>query len=212
MSLSLEQMDGSSLPAALPGQFLVLRLHTNPEGPPILRNYSLSGPPGAATYRVSIKLEVNGAASTYVHNHVNAGEVLEVSAPRGAFTLRSGDGPVVLVSAGIGATPVLAMLYALAGAASSREVWWLHGARSRREHSFAKESRGLVRKLARGQSHVVYSKPEPEDQLGVDYDSSGHLTIGLLDQLGVTRNSDFYLCGPPSFLGDFDAGSASMGR
>ena len=211
ISLSLEQMDGSPLPAALPGQFLVLRLHIKPEGPPIIRNYSLSGPPGANAYRVSIKLEVNGAASTYVHNHVNAGEVLEVSAPRGAFTLRPGDGPVVLMSAGIGATPVLAMLYALAGAGSSREVWWLHGTRNRHEHTIAKESRGLVHKLAHGQSHIVYSKPEPEDHLGLDYDSTGHLSIGLLDQLGVTRNSDFYLCGPPSFLRDFDAGLRAWG-
>src|SRR6266403_2208782 len=74
----------------------------------VQRNYSMSGPPGAAVYRVSIKQEVNGLASTFLCNQVSVGDVLEVSAPRGNFTLRPGNGPVVLVSAGIGATPVLA--------------------------------------------------------------------------------------------------------
>lgn len=206
ISFSFEQTDSSPLPAALPGQFLVLKLRVTPGAPPLLRNYSLSGPPGAAAYRVSVKLEVNGAGSSFLHHHVNSGDVLEVSAPRGNFTLRPGDEPVVLVSAGIGATPVLAMLHALAETASPRAVWWLHGARNRGEHSFAKESRDLLQKLARGQSHIVFSKPEPEDRLGVDYDSTGHLDVPLLDQLGVAPGSDFYLCGPPSFLRGFTAG------
>jgi ferredoxin-NADP reductase/MOSC domain-containing protein YiiM/ferredoxin len=200
ISISFEQLDKSPLPAPLPGQFLVLRLRIRPDGPLLLRTYSLSGEPGAGVYRVSIKREVNGIASSFLHNHVNAGEVLEVSAPRGAFTLRPGDGPVVLLSAGIGATPVLAMLHALSSNRSNREVWWLYGARNRNEHSFASESRDLIGALEGGRSHIVYSRPEPEDQVGVDYDSSGHLSMHLLDRLGVARNADFYLCGPPSFL------------
>ena len=113
ISLSFEQLDGSPLPAALPGQFLVLRLRIAPDARPILRNYSMSGAPGANAYRVSVKHEVNGVGSSFLHNQVHAGDVLEVSAPRGAFTLRSSDAPVVLMSAGIGATPVLAMLHSL---------------------------------------------------------------------------------------------------
>jgi|BarGraIncu00222A_1022003.scaffolds.fasta_scaffold04717_5 ferredoxin-NADP reductase/MOSC domain-containing protein YiiM len=211
ISLSFEQRDRSPLPAALPGQFLVLRLRIKPDGPPLLRNYSMSGQPGADAYRVSIKHEVNGAASSFLHNHVKVGDALEVSAPRGGFTLTPGDGPVVLVSAGIGATPVLAMLHALAAVTSPREVWWLYGARNRNEHPFAKESHGLLQKLARGKGHIVYSKPEPQDQLGLDYDSVGRLNVPLLDQLGVARNADFYLCGPPSFLRDFTAGLTTWG-
>jgi ferredoxin-NADP reductase/MOSC domain-containing protein YiiM/ferredoxin len=211
ISLSFEQMDGANLPAALPGQFLVLRLFIKPGAPALLRNYSMSGAPGAAVYRVSVKREVNGAGSSFLHDHVKAEDVLDVSAPRGAFTLSPGDGPVVLVSAGIGATPVLAMLHALASAASRREVWWLYGARNRNEHPFAQESRGLVQALAQGRSHIVYSKPWPEDQLGRDYDSLGHLNVPLLDQLGVARNADFYLCGPASFLRDFTAGLKTRG-
>jgi ferredoxin-NADP reductase/MOSC domain-containing protein YiiM len=211
LSLSFEAMDGSPLPAALPGQFLVLRLHVKPDAPPLLRNYSMSGEPGKNTYRVSVKQEVNGAASSFLHRHVNAGDALEVSAPRGAFTLRPGDAPVVLVSAGIGATPVLAMLHALAAQRSSRQVWWLYGVRNRNEHPFAAESRELLEVLARGQSHVVYSQPEPEDQLGRDYDSTGHLDVPLLDRLGVDRNAEFYLCGPPPFLRSFTAGLKTWG-
>ena len=211
ISLSFEETDGAPLPAALPGQFLVLRLHVKPDAPPLLRNYSMSGPPGGNTYRVSVKQEVNGAASSFLHHHVNAGDALEVSAPRGAFTLRPGDAPVVLASAGIGATPVLAMLHALAAQRSSRPVWWLYGARNRSEHPFAQESLELLQALARGRSYVVYSKHAPEDQLDRDYDSPGHLEAALLERLGIDRNAEFYLCGPVPFLRAFTTGLKTWG-
>jgi ferredoxin-NADP reductase/MOSC domain-containing protein YiiM len=211
ISLSFESPDGSLLPAALPGQFLVLRLHVTPNAPALLRNYSMSGMPGAKAWRVSVKHEVNGAGSSFLCNQVRTGDVLEVSAPRGTFTLKPGEGPVVLASAGIGATPVLAMLHSLAASASPREVWWLYGARNRSEHPFAQESRELLKALARSRSHVVYSKPTPADQIGRDYDSAGHLDTPLLDRLGVVRNADFYLCGPPSFLRSFTEGLKTWG-
>ena len=211
VSLYFEQPDGTSLPVALAGQFLVLRLRTTPDGPMLLRNYSMSGTTGAGTYRVSVKREVNGVVSSYLYDHVHAGDILEVSAPRGGFTLRSGDAPVVLLSAGIGATPVLAMLHSLSSAASRREIWWIYGARDRAEHPFAKESRGLLETLVNSRSHIVYSKPISEDKLGVDYDSVGHVDTPLLDRLGVARDADFYLCGPPSFLRDLTAGLKTWG-
>jgi ferredoxin-NADP reductase len=171
----------------------------------------MSGAPGANVYRVSIKHEANGVASTFLHNQVSVGDILEVSAPRGSFTLRPGDGPVVLLSAGIGATPVLAMLHTLASAASSREVWWLYGARSRDDHPFAQESRELLTKLARSRTHISYSRPGPEDRLGQDYDSPGHLSMPVLDRLGVPQSADFYLCGPPSFLASLTADLKASG-
>ena len=211
VSLSIEQTDGIPLPAALPGQFLVLRLRTTPNGPMLLRNYSMSGAPGARTYRVSVKRETNGVVSSYLNDHVRAGDILEVSAPRGGFILRSGDAPVVLLSAGIGATPVLAMLHSLSSAASRRQVWWIYGARDRAEHPFAKESRSLLQTLVNSRSHIVYSKPDSEDKLGVDYDSVGHVDPPLLDRLGVTRDADFYLCGPPAFLKQLTEGLKTWG-
>jgi ferredoxin-NADP reductase/MOSC domain-containing protein YiiM/ferredoxin len=206
VSLYLEQPDGASLPGGLPGQFVVLRLRTTPDGPILLRNYSMSGMPGTGNYRVSVKREVNGAVSSYLHDHAHVGDILEVSAPRGGFTLRSGNVPVVLLSAGIGATPVLAMLHSMSAAASGREVWWIYGARNRAEHPFAEESRGLLQTLVNSRSHIVYSKPDSEDELGVDYDSVGHVDTPLLESIGVARDADFYLCGPPLFLKQLAAG------
>jgi ferredoxin-NADP reductase len=211
VSLYFEQPDRAPLSVALAGQFLVLRLRTTPDGPPLLRNYSMSGVPGAGTYRVSVKREANGAVSSYIHDHVHAGDVVEVSAPRGAFTLESGDGPVVFLSAGIGATPVLAMLHSLSSAASRREIWWIYGARNRAEHPFAQESRCLLQRLVNSRNHIVYSKPGSEDERGVDYDSVGHVDTPLLDRLGVTREADFYLCGPPSFLKQLAEGLKTWG-
>jgi ferredoxin-NADP reductase/MOSC domain-containing protein YiiM len=211
VSLSFQPFDGPSLPAALPGQFLILRVRVDSDAAPLLRNYSISSAPGASTYRVSIKREANGCVSSFLHRSVKAGDTLEVAAPRGAFTLETGDGPVVLLSAGIGATPVLAMLHALSSASSARQVWWIYGARNRSDHPFAQESRDILKTLAHGRSHIAYSQPGPGDRLGCDYDSAGRLSMALLDQLSVPQNADFYLCGPPAFLSSFTAGIQERG-
>ena len=121
-------------------------------GPPLFRSYSLSGPLSMERYRISVKIEPNGAAGTYLREHVRVGDVLDVSAPRGSFILQSGERPVVLLSAGIGATPVLAMLHALAAARSTRQVLWLHAARDRQHHPFAAEVRRLMPVLTHGRS------------------------------------------------------------
>jgi ferredoxin-NADP reductase/MOSC domain-containing protein YiiM len=200
ISLSFESVDEYSLPAPLPGQFLLLRFRPRPDAAPIRRSYSMSGAPGAGTYRVSIKQEVDGLGSTFLCNHVKVGDVLEASAPRGNFTLRPGERPVVLLSAGIGATPLLAMLHELSSTASHREVWWLYGARDRGEHPFATESRALIGSLQHGRSYICYSRPSVSDRLGQDYDAPGRLGIPVLKQLEVPHDADFYLCGPTEFL------------
>ena len=210
-SLELAPADGLPLVPALPGQFVVLRLRPDPAAPPVLRSYSLSGAPSAQRYRVSVKREPDGVASAYLSHRIAVDDVLEVSAPRGAFTLRPGQGPVVLLSAGVGATPVLAMLHALASEGSRREVWWLYGARDRDDHPFLEESRELLRALPRGHAHVRYSRPRDQDRPGVDYDAAGHLTVAALEDAGVPRDADFYLCGPPAFLRDLTSGLADWG-
>jgi len=211
ISLLLMPADGHPLVAAEPGQFVVLRLRPNPDLPPMLRSYSLSDAPSADHYRVSIKQEINGVASTYVHKYVKVGDVLDVSAPRGSFTLQSGDRPIVLLSAGVGATPVLSMLHALAAEKSTRQVWWLFGARNRSDHPFAQESRDLVQLLPHYRSRILYSRPGSEDRLGFDFDATGHLGVPVLDELGISRDADFYLCGPTAFLDDLSAGLAAWG-
>src|SRR5262249_27165010 len=157
LSLTMQSADGRTLPTALPGQYVVLRLQQTAGGPPLFRSYSLSGPLSAERYRISVKIEPNGAAGTYLREHVRVGDALDVSSPRGSFMLQSGERPVVLLSAGIGATPVLAMLHALAAVRSTRQVLWVHGARDREHHPFAAEVRRLMLTLTHGRSHVCYS-------------------------------------------------------
>jgi ferredoxin-NADP reductase/ferredoxin len=197
-SFVLESEDRSPLPTPLPGQFLVFKLHLDMDSAPILRSYSMSGPPG--TYRISVR-RAPGKGSRYLHDHIRAGDLLQVSAPRGSFILARGNNPVVLLSAGIGATPVLAMLHSLAasGENSTREIWWCYGARNGSEHPFAAEVRTLLNSLPRSRSFIIYSKPEDGDQ---DYDASGRLNLSALRQLQVPQNADFYLCGPAEFLAD----------
>jgi ferredoxin-NADP reductase/MOSC domain-containing protein YiiM len=210
-SFELEPADGVLLAAALPGQFVVLRLRPDPATDPILRSYSLSGAPGVERYRVSVKRESHGLGSAYLLDRARVGDVVEASAPRGAFILRAGEGPVVLLSAGVGATPVLAMLHALVSEGSRRGVWWLFGARNRDDHPFAEEVRSLLRALPSGHAHVRYSRPRAEDRAGIDYDAPGHLTAAVLEEVGVPRDADFYLCGPPGFLRDLAGGLTGWG-
>jgi ferredoxin-NADP reductase len=173
-----------------------------PDATPVLRNYSLSDTPRADHYRVSVKHELNGVASSYLHSQIRRGDLLDVSSPRSAFTLLPGDGPVVLLSAGVGATPVLAMLHALAKESSTRRIWWLYGARNREDHPFFQESQRLLQSLQHCQSHICYSRPRPQDRLGSDYQTAGHLDLSVIEKLGVPRDANFYLCGPPAFLHD----------
>ena len=210
-SLTLESVDGLPLAAALPGQFVILRLTPGAGARTLTRSYSLSGEPGAASYRVSIKRNKDGTAGAYVDDRLQTGDVIEVSAPRGNFTLRSGDAPVVLLSAGVGATPVLAMLHALSAEASTRQVWWLFGARSSQEHPFAHEVRTLMKALANGHAHISYSSPAPGDRPGADFDARGHLDIGVLRDLGVPRDADFYICGPSAFMSELTEGLKAWG-
>jgi ferredoxin-NADP reductase/MOSC domain-containing protein YiiM len=211
ISLVLEPSDGRPLTTPLPGQFIVVRLKPAADAPPLMRSYSLSSEPSAEHYRVSVKREPHGAAGAYIDGKLQVGDVVDASAARGSFTLRPGDAPIVFLSAGIGATPMLAMLHKLAAAASTREVRWLYGARNRREHPFAEETYTLVKALARGHSHICYSAPDPDDKPGLDFDARGRLDMRVLRELVVPRNAEFYLCGPPPFMSDLTAGIADWG-
>ncbi|HKE41718.1 MAG TPA: MOSC and FAD-binding oxidoreductase domain-containing protein [Casimicrobiaceae bacterium] len=211
LSLTLQSTDGQPLPVALPGQYVVLRLRPNTDGPPLFRSYSLSGPLSTERYRISVKIEPNGAAGTYLQKHVRVGDALDVSSPRGSFILESGERPAVLLSAGIGATPVLAMLYALAAAVSTRQILWLHAARDRQHHPFAAEVRHLMLALAHGRSYVCYSRPGPRDKMGEDFDASGHLSRSVFEDTGVPREADFYLCGPTRFMTDMKEALTAWG-
>jgi len=211
LSLSMQDPDGKSLESALPGQYVVLRLRRASGDPPIFRSYSLSGPLSTEYYRISVKIEPNGVAGIYLRDHVRMGDVLDVSSPRGSFILQSGERPVVLLSAGIGATPVLAMLYALAEKHSTRQVLWLHAARDGQHHPFAAEVRQLMPTLAHARSYVCYSRPGSQDRVGKDFDAAGHLSRSVFDEVGIPREADVYLCGPAHFMADMKEALAASG-
>jgi ferredoxin-NADP reductase/MOSC domain-containing protein YiiM len=199
-SFNLAPIDGQPLALFQAGQFVVLRLHLDSGKPPVLRSYSLSDLPLADHFRISVKSELNGIGSSFLCNHTREGDLLDVSAPRGSFTLRPNDTPVVLLSAGVGATPVMSMLHSLAAGKTQRQVWWIYGARNRADHPFAEESRSVLQRLSRGRGYIVYSRPGESDQVGADFDAPGQINTALLERIGVSRDSDFYLCGPPAFL------------
>ena len=211
VSLTMQHPDGQPLPEALPGQYVVLRLRPSVGGAPIFRSYSLSGPVSADRYRISVKIEPNGVGGSFLRDRVRAGDFLEVSSPRGSFILQSGEGPVVLLSAGIGATPVLAMLYVMSTARSTRPVLWLHAARDGKHLPFAAEVRRLVSDLARGRSFVCLSQPEAADRLGTDFDASGRLSPAMFDKAGLTKDADVYLCGPSAFMTEMRTALAELG-
>jgi ferredoxin-NADP reductase/MOSC domain-containing protein YiiM/ferredoxin len=211
ISIRLHDPEGAPLPPARPGQYLTLRIHLGGEETSVLRNYSLSGPPDAGYYRITVKREHDGTASGYLHTRLAVGDQLDIAAPRGTFILDRSDAPVLLISAGIGATPALAMLHALAHEGAERDVWWLHGARSSRNHAFAAEARGLLASLPNVQTRVFYSRPDPNDVEGRDFDGTGRLTAAVLAELEPPPDAEAYVCGPTPFMEDISAGLAALG-
>lgn len=216
-SIYLASGDGSPLPPALPGQYLTLRVDGAGTPAPV-RNYSLSSAPGASSYRISVKREAHGLVSGYLHGGLTG--VLEVAAPRGEFVLGTGDGPVLLISAGIGVTPVLAMLHQLVAEQSKREIWWIHTARNHTQHALAAEAHELLQQLANTQEHVFYTRPDTPgpgaDASAADADRPAGVTRGRLDAtaiagLGVPADATAYLCGPDTFMTDVRAALLDAG-
>ena len=206
--------NGAATPApgaAAPGQYLTVRLRPEgPDGPAVIRSYSLSRVAGGG-YRVSVKREPHGVASAFLHDHVRVGATIEAAAPRGAFTLRDGERPVVLLSGGVGATPVLAMLHALVDAGVSRDVWWVHGARDGREHAFGAEVDRLLAALPHAHRIVSYSRPGAGDTPGADFDLVGRVSIDTIAGAGVPIDADYYLCGPDAFMQSLSAALIARG-
>jgi MOSC domain-containing protein YiiM/ferredoxin-NADP reductase/ferredoxin len=211
LSFAMHSADARPLQMPLPGQYVVVRLKPTAVGPLLFRSYSLSGPLSTQRYRISVKIEPNGAAGKYLQEHLHAGDRLDISSPRGSFVLQPGERPIILLSAGIGATPVLAMLYALADARSTRQVLWLHTARDGQHHPFADEVRTLMRALSNGRSYVCYTRPAAIDKPGENFDGTGRFSRSVFDQLKLPRDADVYLCGPNQFMADMKEALASVG-
>lgn len=189
LSITLEADDRSSLPPALPGQYLTVKV-AGAGKPAPMRSYSLSDDSSAGSYRISVKREDHGVVSRWLHDHIQPGSVIAAAAPRGDFYLTEDSGPVVLFSAGIGATPVLAMLHALSAAGSPRDIWWLHTARNRETQSFADEVTSLIDLLPHARQQVFYTETQ------------GRLRRESIAALSLPTNATVYLCGPTQFMAD----------
>ena len=211
LSFSMQRADGHPLAAALPGQYVVVRLKSDASGATFFRSYSLSGPLSTERYRISVKIEPNGAAGKYLSEHLRVGDRLDVSSPRGSFVLQPGERPIVLLSAGIGATPVLAMLHALVAAASTRQIMWLHTARDGQHHPFAAEARRLMRSLTNGCTYVCYTRPNSIDKMGEDFNAIGRFSQSAFSELGLPPDADAYLCGPTQFMADMKEALTALG-
>jgi ferredoxin-NADP reductase/MOSC domain-containing protein YiiM/ferredoxin len=211
LSFAMQSADGHQLPMALPGQYVVVRLKPTAVGATLFRSYSLSGPLSAERYRISVKIEPDGAAGKYLREHLRVSDRVDVSSPRGSFVLQSGERPIVLLSAGIGATPVLAMLHALAAARSKRQIMWLHTARDGQHQPFAGEVRSLMGALTNGRSYICYTRPDSNEKTGEDLNATGRFSRSVFDELKLPADADIYLCGPTRFMADMKEALTALG-
>ena len=217
-SFYLTAPDGAALPAADPGQYLTIRL---PEpGPKAVRSYSLSQSDGGAAYRISVKRESQGRVSRYLHDHIRAGDILEVAAPRGEFVLAAGPGsasaPIVLISAGVGITPVLAMLHQIAAKRFAGPVWWLHAARAPELLAFGPETRTLLGELPAARAFTYFSADADLDRTenGIVVPGQvrhGRLNTQALKDLRLPADAISYICGPDAFMSDIRAALLACG-
>lgn len=209
-SFYLVSDDGKSLPSFLPGQFLPLKLEIPGQYKPLYRTYSISDSPNRDCYRLTIKREppppdrpeiYPGVASNFFHDHVVPGTKLLAQAPRGKFYLDSKrDSPVVLLSGGVGLTPLISMLKAVVDSGSKRETWFIHGARNSSEQVMGDHIREIAEENENVHVHIAYSQPLADDVQGREYDSKGYVDLELLKNVLPGNEADFYLCGPTPFM------------
>jgi ferredoxin-NADP reductase len=216
-SFYLEPVDGAPLPEFKPGQFLTFSLQV-PDGDAeskeqvraVTRCYSLSDRPDPARYRVTIKRVLRpaglpdvppGVSSNYFHDHVQPGDVINVKAPSGHFFIDPDpEVPAVLVAGGIGITPMMSMLRWCLAEQPQRAVHLVYGLRNGGEQVFKPLLDELARTNPRFRLTVVYSRPDPGDTLGADYQHAGHVDVDLLRRTLPHGRHQFYVCGPSTMM------------
>ena len=221
-SFYLAPHDGRALPVFKPGQYITFQLDIPGEGKPVVRCYSLSDSPFHQDYyRVTIKRIgasgdrpdlKPGRASCYFCDRLQVGDILDVKAPGGHFFLDlSVESPVVLISGGVGITPMLSMMNAFIDSRSKREVWFFHGARHSAEHIQKQHLEKIAAENENVRLHICYSRPRPGDVLGRDYQHAGHVTADLLKLVLPSNNFDYFICGPGPMMKGITDGLAAWG-
>ncbi|MDX2239467.1 MAG: 2Fe-2S iron-sulfur cluster-binding protein [Leptolyngbyaceae cyanobacterium bins.302] len=206
-SFYLQPKDQGSIPGFLPGQFLTIKLDVPGQTRPVIRTYSLSDYCEPCTYyRLSIKREPTpqglevppGIASNFMHDKVQEGSILQAKPPSGKFVLEVADSvPAVLVSNGVGITPMISMAKALNRLNPRRTAWFLHGARDGQFHAFREEVQTIAAQNSNLQVHIAYSRPREEDT--GHYHSTGYVDAQLIHSLKI-QNADYFLCGSAPFI------------
>jgi nitric oxide dioxygenase len=192
-SFYLRPRDGGPIMAFRPGQYLTFQLDIPGHGQ-VVRNYSVSCPADAPDAPA-------GLASNYLHDQGGPGTVVRVSAPAGDFFLGAQDGrPLVLLSGGVGLTPILSMLDTIVSQGGERDVWYVHAALSGRHHAMRQHLKEVIANHPGVRSVVFYEFPTPEDVRGRDYDEEGRITMDWLKQNVPVPEADFYFCGPKGFM------------
>ena len=221
-SFYLQPEGEGQIPCHVPGQFLPIEIEPVAGQGTVQRTYTISSAPNGREYRLSIKREPAhgpdlppGLSSNYFHNHVAVGSTIRAMSPRGKFTLdESCNRPIVLLSAGVGITPMISMLEQLAANCAScrepRAVWFIHGARNSSEHAFAGKVRAYEGQMPCLTTHFVYSQPQVGDRQGTHHESTGRIDAGLLKQILPFDDYNFYLCGPSAFMTDLYQGLKNL--
>lgn len=210
-SFYLRRADSKPLADYEPGQFLPIRLDVPGADSPVSRTYTLSDAPGSDVYRLSIKREGGDAVvSNHFHDRLKVGSVIQAMAPRGKFALdRSSERPVVLISGGVGITPMIAMANHLAP--TGRRTYFIHGAQNGSVHAFGRHIRQMADDNPDFTAHIRYSHPTGSDRLGETHDSEGFVDTELLRRLLPLDDYDFYLCGPAPFIQALFDGLGTLG-
>jgi ferredoxin-NADP reductase/predicted pyridoxine 5'-phosphate oxidase superfamily flavin-nucleotide-binding protein len=216
VSITFEARDGGPLPAFEAGQHLPIEL-PNEFGKSLERTYSLSGDPAAKGYRISVRRQPGGVVSNLVHDALQPGVMLNASDPGGEFVVSNGDTPIVLLGAGVGITPLLAMVYGVAGHAPAqrsggREVWLVHGVRDTDDQLFVQELAALRSTMPNLHVHTAFSRLPDDDQDSIAGDfSHGRIDATLVRDVVGHLDADFYLCGPPAFMASLSDGLTARG-
>ncbi len=204
-SFVFEARDGGPLAPFEPGQHLPIELSIPGVDETARRTYSLSSSPTDERYRITVKREPKGLVSRRLHDHVKLGDIIDSRRPSGDFMMTCNVCPLVLVSAGVGVTPMMSILHAVAAESRHRPVWFVHGTRDGGHHPFAEEVRGLAAVRSNINVHTAYSRARPEDVLGTHYDGEGRVNGALLERLVKNVDAHYFLCGPTRFMADIQA-------
>lgn len=200
-SFEFEPVDGGAVADYQPGQYLAVWL--KPEGFPHqeIRQYSLTRKADGKGYRIAVKREDGGQVSSWLHNSANVGDVVHLAAPAGDFFMSvENNTPVTLISAGVGQTPMLAMLDTLAKSSHTAQVNWFHAAENGDVHAFADEVKTLGSSLPRFTAHTWYRQPTEADRQAAAFDSEGLMDLSAMEGAFSDPAMQFYLCGPVGFM------------